>query len=87
MWFRKARRIKELENLLFKAEASNFDMAHALFESQQFERIAREKVTLWVGKHDELLIKCKEQHGGFKKEESSAQIESAGGDTREHTPD
>lgn len=37
-----------------------------LFEAQQFERIASDKLTVWVQKHDDLLIiykKLLKNHG------------------------
>lgn len=52
MFYKKAKRIKELEWQVF-------DLDHALTEAQQFERIASEKLQQWVQKHDELLIKYK----------------------------
>lgn len=60
MFFRKARRIKELESALSHKESELFDTQKALFEMTQWERIAAEKLTHWVGKHDEILIKFKE---------------------------
>ena len=36
-----------------------FDTQRALFESQQFERIASEKLKMWVNKHDTLLASYK----------------------------
>lgn len=47
------RKVRELESKIF-------DLQRALFESQQFEAIAAEKVKKWVTKHDEVLIKYKE---------------------------
>lgn len=35
------------------------DLERELFQSQQFERIAAEKLKTWVQKHDELLVKYK----------------------------
>ena len=51
--FFKSQRVRELESRIF-------DLERQLFQSEQLERIAADKVTLWVGKHDELLIKHKE---------------------------
>lgn len=36
------------------------ELEKSLFEAQQFERIASEKLATWVQKHDELLIKYNE---------------------------
>lgn len=52
MWFKKSKRIVELEGKVF-------DLERALFESQQFERIANEKLTHWVQRHDNLLVQHK----------------------------
>lgn len=53
-WFNfKTKRVRELESRVF-------DLERALFESQQFERIASDKLTEWVRKHDELLIRYKQ---------------------------
>ncbi len=46
-----------------KLRSHVFDLEHQLIEAQQFERIASDKLTLWVKKHDDLLIKYKEAHG------------------------
>jgi hypothetical protein len=37
-----------------------FELEHAWVEANQFERIASEKLAIWVLKHDELLIKYKQ---------------------------
>jgi hypothetical protein len=37
-----------------------FDLERALFESQQYERIASEKLEIWVEKYYSLLIKYKQ---------------------------
>ncbi len=53
MWFNwKSKRVRELESQVF-------DLEHALCEAQQFDRIASEKLTVWVKKHDDLLVKYK----------------------------
>lgn len=48
----KSKRVRELESKVF-------DLEFALTESQQFERIASDKLTFWVKKHDDLLIRYK----------------------------
>lgn len=53
MWFKwKSKRVRELE-------AHIFDLESALTQSQQFERIAAEKLAVWVQKHDDLLLRFK----------------------------
>lgn len=60
MFFRKTRRIKELESTLAQKVSELFDMQKELFEAQEFERIAAGKLKTWVEKHDTLLISFKE---------------------------
>lgn len=54
----KTTRVRELESQVF-------DLERALFESQQFERIASDKLSKWVKSHDELLIKYKQLASPF----------------------
>lgn len=66
MFFRKAQRIKELEDQNAILAARLFDMEHAKVEAEQFERIAAGKLKEWVEKHDALLISfkaLKKEHG------------------------
>ena len=49
----KSNRVRELQNQLALMEVE-------LFQSQQFERIASDKLEVWVQKHDQLLIAYKE---------------------------
>lgn len=60
LYFRRVRRIKELESMLFEKESECFEISRALFQSQQFERIASDKLAEWVTKHDDMLIKYKQ---------------------------
>ena len=52
IFFKKQKRINELQSKIF-------DLERKLFESEQFERIASEKLKVWVEKHDTLLSKYK----------------------------
>lgn len=65
-FFHNKKRIRELEDENNALRSFNFDLEQQLFESQQFERIASDKLAVWVKKHDELLIKYKEEHGSIK---------------------
>jgi hypothetical protein len=55
MFYNPFKKIRELE-------AKNLELDAALFDSQQFERIAGDKLTVWVAKHDALLVHCKTNH-------------------------
>jgi len=52
MWFKKTKEIEALNSRIF-------DLERELFESQQFERIASDKLREWVQKHDGLLMDYK----------------------------
>lgn len=67
IFFRKAKRIAQLES-------EKFDLERDLFQAQQLERIASEKLLTWVQKHDELLIKHKALAARFKKLHPRAKI-------------
>ena len=50
MWdFRNKKKVKELESEIF-------DLKRELFESQQFEEIASNKLKMWVDKYDNLML-------------------------------
>lgn len=67
MWFNfTSKRIAELEDALREQASTIFDLQSALCESQQFERIAAEKLRVWVEKHDQLLMDFKEYKANNK---------------------
>lgn len=71
MWdFRNLKKVKKLEDEIITLKSELFDMQHKLFEAESFEKIAADKLTLWVRKHDELLVKHKEL---LKNNEQSSQ--------------
>lgn len=60
VFFKKNKRIAELEKINSELVSKNFDLEHELIEVQQFEKICDGKLAEWVKKHDELLVKYKE---------------------------
>lgn len=50
---------RELQSQVLDLGGQVNELTVQLFEAQQFERIASDKLKLWVGKHDDLLIKYK----------------------------
>jgi len=51
---------KELEKVIAEKDSRIFDLDHDVFEAQQFGKIAEDKLTFWVKRHDDLLILFKE---------------------------
>ena len=51
--FGKSKRVRELESKVF-------DLEREVFEAKAFEKIAADKLKLWVERHDYLLVKYKE---------------------------
>lgn len=60
MFFKKARRIQELEDQVNKLKSELFSMEQRAVEAEHFEGLCSSKLDKWVGKHDDLLIKYKQ---------------------------
>jgi len=51
---------KELQKVIAEKDSRIFDLDRDVFEAQQFGKIAEDKLTVWVKRHDVLLLAYKE---------------------------
>lgn len=58
----KSKKTRALEDKVAELTSKAFDLERELFQSQQFERVACDKLKTWVEKHDALLVFCKTHH-------------------------